>query len=82
MATISEEINYSVYITEQTLKELNKAIEKAREEANGEIAQITVKSSFSDVSFKIELGQCESLGFKLDIVKPYVKPGIPIKDAG
>lgn len=79
MAHISEKKVYSMSITEQTLKELNKAIEKAREEASTEIDKITVKSSFSDVTFIISLEQCESLGYKLERVHPLMKP---IKDAG
>ena len=68
MANIEKNTHYSVKITEQTLKELNRAIEEARD-GNSKATEIEVKSSFSNVSFSISLGQCESLGYKLGIVE-------------
>jgi len=73
MAAISEETLYTVSLTEQTLKELNIAIEKAKEENKPKIRSIEVKSYFSNVKFHINIGQCESLGYKLDNVEPVRK---------
>lgn len=67
MAHVEKSTQYSVRITEQTLKELNKAIEEAKEK-NNKATEIEVKSAFSNVSFYISLGQCESLGYSLGLV--------------
>jgi len=81
MASITKKTIYTISITEQTLRELNEALDNALKETKDvKIGQITVKSPFSDTGFLISLGECESMGYSLESVIPYRRPGKIIKD--
>jgi len=54
--------NYTIALTEQTLKELLQAVEIGKKENKEEIV---VSSSFEPRSYKIHLGDCESAGYQI-----------------
>ena len=55
-----------VVITEQTLDEIVAAVEKAKYDTNSHlVCSAVVKSEHSDVSFSVNLGQSESLAYRL-----------------
>jgi hypothetical protein len=83
MATLKHE-KTTVILTEQTLKELNKAVEEAKKKATEKDADeasivASVDSYYSKVDFHIGLEikphSMESMGFRLkDVIKRYHPP--------
>ena len=85
MTKVIQNTKFTVELTEQTVKELLLAIEKAKKDSGLSIANINVESKYSSVKFNISLETKphtqESLGYRLGYIESigYVEKNVSFK---